>query len=99
MCNVLYIQARDKAGNLSQISSYTVNIDTAPPALALKTEDLSSAYKKDSSAAVTLTAKDENGYLWEFEGEGFEEDTEVKLIMETNHTDSNIFDDKVIDVR
>ncbi|MBP5251022.1 MAG: hypothetical protein J6Z17_01255, partial [Treponema sp.] len=58
--NILYIQARDKAGNLSQISSYTVNIDTAPPALALKTEDLNSAYKKDSSAAVTLTAKDEN---------------------------------------
>lgn len=46
-----------------------------------------------------ITAKDENGYLWEFEGEGFEEDTEVKLIMDTNHTDSNIFDDKVIDAR
>lgn len=46
-----------------------------------------------------VTAKDENGYLWEFEGEGFEKDTEVKLIMDTNHTDSNIFDDKVIDVR
>lgn len=46
-----------------------------------------------------ITVKDENGYLWEFEGEGFEEDTEVKLIMDTNHTDSNTLDDKVIDVR
>lgn len=46
-----------------------------------------------------VTAEDSCGYLWEFEGDGFEVGTEIKLIMDTNNTNTNIFDDKVIDVK
>lgn len=46
-----------------------------------------------------ITAEDERGYLWDFEGDGFETGDKIKLIMDTNHTDSNIFDDKIIHVK
>lgn len=43
-----------------------------------------------------VTVVDENGYLWAFETSGFEVNDDVKLIMDTNHTDSNIFDDIIV---
>lgn len=46
-----------------------------------------------------ITVKDECGYLWNFKGSNFKVNEKVKLTMDTNHTDSNIFDDKVIDVK
>lgn len=46
-----------------------------------------------------ITVKDECGYLWDFEGDDFKINERVKLTMDTNHTDSNIFDDKIIYVK
>lgn len=46
-----------------------------------------------------ITVKDECGYLWDFEGNDFKVNERVKLTMDTNHTDSNIFDDKIIHVK
>lgn len=46
-----------------------------------------------------VTVEDECGYLWDFEDDGYCIGDRVKLIMDTNHTDSDIFDDKIIDVK
>ena len=46
-----------------------------------------------------ITAEDQNGYLWDFEDDSLNVGDEIRLIMDTNHTDSNIFDDKVVDVK
>lgn len=46
-----------------------------------------------------ITVEDTCGYLWEFEGDGFSVDDEVKLLMDSKHTDSNIYDDEIIDVK
>jgi hypothetical protein len=47
----------------------------------------------------TVTVMDECGYTWAFEGNDFNVNDKVKLMMSTMHTDSNIFDDKIEDVK
>lgn len=44
-------------------------------------------------------AEDKTGNEWCFIGEGFEIGDKVKIYMDTNHTDSNIYDDIVRDVK
>ena len=46
-----------------------------------------------------ITVVDRCDYTWSFEGDGFNVDDEVKLMMNTMHTDSNIFDDEIEDVK
>ena len=46
-----------------------------------------------------ITVVDRCDYTWSFEGDGFKVDDEVKLMMNTMHTDSNIFDDEIEDVK
>ena len=46
-----------------------------------------------------ITLKDECGYLWEYEGTGCEAGDKVIVKMYNNHTDSNVFDDVIIDVK
>ena len=46
-----------------------------------------------------ITLKDECGYLWEYEGTGCETGDKVIAKMYNNHTDSNVFDDVIIDVK
>lgn len=46
-----------------------------------------------------ITATDERGYVWDFEGSGLHRNDKVKLIMNSQHTDLYIFDDTVDDVR
>ena len=46
-----------------------------------------------------ITVKDDCGHLWDFEGNDFKVNERVELTMDTNHTDSNIFDDKIIHVK
>ncbi|MBB5219108.1 hypothetical protein DYE49_11250 [Treponema rectale] len=43
--NVIYIQAKDKAGNLSQISEYKINVDTSAP-------DISGLYYQVGSSQI-----------------------------------------------
>lgn len=43
----------------------------------------------------TISVKDNRGNVWKCHGTGFEKGNIVKLLMFTNHTDSNIFDDKI----
>ena len=45
-----------------------------------------------------VTVEDESGNLWDFEQDGFNVGDKVKLTMDTNHTDSNIFDDKIVNI-
>lgn len=46
-----------------------------------------------------ITVVDKCDYTWSFEGDGFNINDEVKLMMNTMHTDSNIFDDEIEDVK
>ena len=46
-----------------------------------------------------ITVVDRCDYTWSFEGDGFNVGDEVKLMMNTMHTDSNIFDDEIEDVK
>ena len=46
-----------------------------------------------------VTVVDKCNNTWSFKGDGFNVDDEVKLTMDTMHTDSNIFDDKIEDVK
>ena len=46
-----------------------------------------------------ITVVDRCDYTWSFEGDGFNVNDEVKLMMNTMHTDSNIFDDEIEDVK
>ena len=46
-----------------------------------------------------ITVVDRCDYIWSFEGDGFNVNDEVKLMMNTMHTDSNIFDDEIEDVK
>lgn len=42
-----------------------------------------------------ISVEDNRGYIWECPGKGFTVGSIVKLLMFTNYTDSNIFDDKI----
>lgn len=46
-----------------------------------------------------VKVEDKAGYVWEFKGDGFSIGDEVKVVFDTNHTDSNRFDDKIKDVK
>ena len=46
-----------------------------------------------------VTVIDKNGNLWEFEGDGYDVNDNVKLIMDTNNTDEFIYDDYIKDVK
>ena len=43
----------------------------------------------------TYTIEDDTGHTWKFDGKGYSIGDRVKLYMNTNHTDSNIFDDEI----
>ena len=47
----------------------------------------------------TITVVDKYDHTWSFEGDGFNVDDKVKLMMNTMHTDSNIFDDEIEDAK
>ena len=46
-----------------------------------------------------ITVVDKYDHTWSFEGDGFNVDDKVKLIIDTMHTDSNISDDEIEDVK
>ena len=46
-----------------------------------------------------VTVIDRCDYTWSFEGDDFNVNDEVELMMNTMHTDSNIFDDEIEDVK
>lgn len=46
-----------------------------------------------------VTVIDKHNNTLSFKGDGFNVDDEVKLTMNTMHTDSNIFDDEIEDVK
>jgi hypothetical protein len=46
-----------------------------------------------------VTVVDKHNNTWSFKGDGFNVDDEVKLTMDTMHTDSNIFDDEIEDAK
>lgn len=43
--------------------------------------------------------EDKQGNIWVFEGSNYELGDEVVLSMYTNHTDENIYDDEIINVK
>lgn len=43
--------------------------------------------------------EDKQGNIWVFEGSNYELGDEVILSMYTNHTDENIYDDEIINVK
>ena len=45
-----------------------------------------------------ITVEDDYNHQWKFFGEGFEEGQEIKVLMNTNTTDSSILDDEIIRV-
>ena len=47
----------------------------------------------------TITVVDKYDHTWSFKGDGFNVNDEVKLMMNTMHTDSNIFDDEIEDAK
>jgi predicted small metal-binding protein len=46
-----------------------------------------------------ITVEDGCGYLWDFEGEGYELGQRVDLKMHTNHTANSIADDYIKEVK
>ncbi len=53
---VLYIQAKDTAGNLSEIKNFALNVDNTAPTLEVSA--FNDYYKKGSTAQITFTAED-----------------------------------------
>ena len=45
-----------------------------------------------------VTVEDRQGRLWSFDGEGYEVDQEITVVMYDNHT-SKITDDKIIKIK
>ena len=46
-----------------------------------------------------ITVVDKYDHTWSFEGNGFNVDDEVKLTIDTMHTDSSIYDDEIENVK
>lgn len=46
-----------------------------------------------------VTVEDKTGNIWEFEGDGFAVNDKVKLKFFTNHTDTKIEDDEIVDAK
>lgn len=47
---------------------------------------------------VEVVVEDCYGHQWAFEGEGFTEKQEIKVLMNNNDTDRNVLDDKIVRV-
>ena len=45
-----------------------------------------------------VVVEDCYGHQWAFEGEGFKENQEIKVLMNNNNTDRNVLDDEIIKV-
>jgi hypothetical protein len=45
-----------------------------------------------------VVVEDCYGHQWVFEGEGFTEKQEIKVLMNSNDTDRNVLDDKIVRV-
>lgn len=45
-----------------------------------------------------VVVKDYYGHQWVFEGEGFTEKQEIKVLMNNNDTDRNVLDDEIVRV-
>ena len=45
-----------------------------------------------------ITVEDDYNHQWIFLGEGFVEGQEIRVLMNTNTTDSNILDDEIVRV-
>ena len=45
-----------------------------------------------------VVVEDYYGHQWTFEGEGFKENQEIKVLMNNNNTDRNILDDEIVRV-
>lgn len=54
--NVLYVQAKDKAGNVSEVSQFKINVDSKEP--VLNSSGIKEYYKKGDIAQITFTAED-----------------------------------------
>ena len=46
-----------------------------------------------------ITVIDKSGYVWKFEGIGFNKNDKVRLIMNTMLSNSNVLDDKIENVK
>ena len=46
-----------------------------------------------------VTVEDAQGYLWEFVGDDYKITDVVRVTFYTNRTDTELFDDEVVDVR
>lgn len=46
-----------------------------------------------------VTVKDTQGHLWEFIGDDYKITDVVRVTFYTNHTDTELFDDEIVDVR
>lgn len=47
----------------------------------------------------TVVVKDYKDNIWTFDGEGFQVENTVWMLMDSNHTPNNIYDDKIIDAK
>ena len=60
-------------------------------------------YNRDAEivkvSGSTVTAMDNCGYTWRFEADDLAVNDIVVLKMFNNHTDNNIYDDEVVDVK
>ena len=45
-----------------------------------------------------VVVEDYYGHQWAFEGEGFKENQEIKVLMNNNNTDRNVLDDEIVRV-
>ena len=46
-----------------------------------------------------VAVEDTQGHLWEFIGDDYEVTDVVRVTFYTNHTDTELFDDEIVDVR
>ena len=64
--------------------------------------NLESTYTREATITHidqnTITATDKKGFIWQFNGNGYHEGQQVKLIMHDNHT-STIKDDIIKNVK
>lgn len=62
-----------------------------------------SHYTKDcavvSIADDVVTVRDAQGHLWEFISDEYKVADVVRITFYTNHTDTELFDDEIVDVR
>lgn len=52
-----------------------------------------------SISGSTVTVVDQGGNEWVFTGSGFQANDKVRLTMTTMHTDTNIYDDEIVNAK